>query len=143
MTPDLTERAASGGLVYGRDLKVGGVYQLGSHLVSEPDLIAFASDWDPQYFHVDPQAAQSSPYGGLIASGLHTLAIYQRLMVTHVSTDWAVIAGRGLDGVRFLRPVRPGDTLTGSATISDLLEDDRNRTLVSIAADLRNADGKS
>lgn len=100
--------------VYGEDLRVGQEYHLGSYTLSEDDLIEFASAWDPQVFHVDKDAAETAQYGGLIASGVQTIAIYQRLVVRDVFDRWSVIAGRSLREVRFLRPARPDDRLTGS-----------------------------
>lgn len=76
----------------------------------------------------DPEAAGRGHHGGLIASGIHTLAVLQRLCVEAFYSRWAVIAGRGFDKVRFTAPVRPGDTLTGSVVIGDVsLDDSRGR----------------
>jgi acyl dehydratase len=74
-------------------------------------MIAFAALYDPQSFHIDVEAAKASPYGGLIASGFQTLAIGFRLFL-----DTAVLAGtsfgsNAVDELRWLKPVRPGDTL--------------------------------
>ena len=90
------------GLKLAEDLAVGDVVTLGTHEVTDVEILEFARSWDPQWFHLDVDAAAAGPYGGLIASGLHTMAIYQRLYVD--STQWAAIAGRGLPEVRFLRP---------------------------------------
>lgn len=129
------------GLKLAEDLAVGDVVTFGTHEVTDAEILEFARSWDPQWFHLDVDAAAAGPYGGLIASGLHTMAIYHRLYVD--STHWAAIAGRGLPGVRFLRPVRPGDRLTGSLRIVELSpEPDRNRALVRTEGELRNADGK-
>lgn len=123
--------------IYADDLHVGARYQLGSHTVSEEELVDFARQWDPQIFHVDKEAADAGVYGGLIASGLHTLSIYQKLAVEGVFGSWNVIAGRSLREVRFLRPVRPGATLTGSFTITGIAFDDtKKRALVSSSAEL-------
>ncbi len=66
----------AGGRAYGEDLAVGTVYQLGTHTVSEAEQLDFAAQWDPQDFHTDADAAAAGPFGGLIASGIHTLSIY-------------------------------------------------------------------
>jgi len=124
------------------DLAVGQVFEFGTHHVTEEELLDFARQWDPQDFHVDKAAAEKGVYGGLIASGLHTMSIYQRLAVTGVLVKWRVIAGKRLGDVVFLRPVRPGDTLTGSTVIDAIDFDDRNRALVTSSAELRNTDGK-
>ena len=104
---------AGAGRAYGEDLVVGTVYQLGTHTVTEAELVEFASQWDPQDFHIDTDVAASGQFGGLIASGIHTMSIYQRLSVLSVFNHWSVIAGRSLREVRFTRPVRPGAELTG------------------------------
>ena len=124
------------------DLSVGQIFEFGEHVVSEEELLDFARAWDPQDFHVDKEVAARGPYRGLIASGLHTMSIYQKLNVTGVLTNWRVIAGKRLGDVEFLRPVRPGDTLTGSTVIDAIEFDDRDRALVTSSAELRNGEGK-
>jgi acyl dehydratase len=86
------------------------IVSLGRTLTEEA-IVGFAAQWDPQYFHIDVEAAGQSPYGGLIASGFHTLAVGFRAFL-----DTGIVAGTslgspGADEVRWLRPVRPGDTL--------------------------------
>lgn len=124
------------GPTYGEDLSVGAVYQLGAHTVSEAEMIEFAAQWAPQDFHTDKDAADAGQFGGLIASGIHTISIYQRLAVLAVFDLWSVIAGRNLSDVRFLRPVRPGDMLTGTVVIEDIVFDDHARALVTTSAEL-------
>lgn len=131
--------ALQSGVVYGEDIEVGRRYRLGSYTITERELVDFAGLWDPQGFHVDKDVADAGAYEGLIASGLHTLAVYQRLAVLDVFSGWSVIAGRRLREVRFLRPVRPGDTLTGTVLIQDVAFDDRDRALVTTAAELTDA----
>lgn len=129
-------------LLYGRDIQAGTRLQLGTHTLTEQAIIDFATAWDPQYFHVDKAAAAGGVYGGLIASGIHTLAIYQRLVAQAALCHWQVIAGRSLRDLRFLRPVRPGDTLTANMTIDAVTFDDRNRALVTNSGVLTNQHGK-
>lgn len=105
-------------------------------------MLAFAAQWDPQYFHIDPDLAAGSDFGGLIASGLHTLSIYQRLAVTAVYSRYDVIAGREMQRVRFIRPVRAGDTLTCVATVLSIEPDAPGRCSVTIGGLLRNQHGK-
>ncbi|NJO36403.1 MAG: MaoC family dehydratase [Rhizobiales bacterium] len=93
------------------DLEAGQVYLLGSRSLSEEEIIAFARDYDPQPFHVDPQAAVQSIYGGVIASGWHTASIFMRLFVDGLLSRAAAMGSPGLDELRWLRPVRPGDRL--------------------------------
>nr|WP_040530096.1 MaoC/PaaZ C-terminal domain-containing protein [Gordonia rhizosphera] len=117
-------------VVFAEDLRVGHEYQLGAHTVTEAELLDFARQWDPQGFHVDAEIAAAGAFGGLIASGIHTIAVFQRLAVRDVFDAWSVIAGRRLVEVAFLHPVRPDDTLTGSMVIDDIVFDDRARALV-------------
>lgn len=116
-------------VIHAEDLEAGLVLELGSHPVTESEIIDFASQWDPHYFHLDPErAAKESRYGGLIASGLHTLCMYQRLWVLGRTHDWNVIAGAGIDNVRLLRPVRPGDVLTARSEVLEVrLEPEKQR----------------
>jgi acyl dehydratase len=79
---------------------------------------------------VDEKFAATHGFGGLIASGLQTACIFQRLAVTGVYANWAIIAGRAIREMSFPRPVRPGSTLTGSVTITDVVPRDEHRSLV-------------
>lgn len=106
--------------VFADDLAVGDRVELGEHLVERAELLEFAGRWDDQWFHTDEAAAQHGHFGDVIASGIHTLAILQRLTVQDIYGEWAVVAGRELESVRFLEAVRPGDTLTGSIEIVDI-----------------------
>lgn len=133
-----------GSVIYAEDLRKGATYELGPHTVSEDELVGFASQWDPQDFHIDKETADAGQFGGLIASGIHTLAVYQRLSVLGMIGGWSVIAGRSLQNVRFLRPVRPGDVLTVSVVIEDIVFDERPvkaRALVTTSAVMSNGDG--
>ena len=80
-------------------------------LVQKDEVIAFAREWDPQPFHVDAEAARRSHFGGLIASGFHTLAVAFRLLYQTGFLVDANLGGPGIDELRWLRPVFPGDTL--------------------------------
>lgn len=106
--------------VFADDLAVGDRVELGEHLVERAELLEFACRWDNQWFHTDEAAAQHGHFGDVIASGIHTLAILQRLTVQAIYGDWAVVAGRELESVRFLEAVRPEDVLTGSIEITDI-----------------------
>lgn len=96
---------------YFEDFHAGQEIDLGECRVSEEEILAFARQFDPQPFHVDASAAAASIYGGVIASGWHTCAMMMRLVVDGLMIDAAGMGSPGLDGVRWLRPVRPGDTL--------------------------------
>ncbi|MBD1319661.1 MaoC family dehydratase N-terminal domain-containing protein [Gordonia hankookensis] len=129
-------------ITYADDLQVGDRYPLDTYTVTESEVIDYATAWDPQSFHIDKEIAEAGAYGGLIASGIHTLAIYQRLAVSGVFGGWSVIAGKSLTDVRFLRPVRPDDTLTGSIVIEAIDFDERGRALVTTRAELVNQRGE-
>ena len=103
---------------YWEDFEVGEVIELGSCAITEAEVLAFARRYDPQPFHVDPEAARRSIFGGLIASGWHTCALLMRLSVDAARRDGAAATGSpGLDSCRWLKPVRPGDVLTGRTEV--------------------------
>jgi acyl dehydratase len=129
--------------LYFEDLQVGQVVDLGSHDVSEEEIIAFARQWDPQPFHVDPEAAKSSHFGGLIASGWHTGAMWMRLYVDSLLDGAASMGSPGIEELRWLAPVRPGDTLKGSLTVLETTPSERrpDRGTVRIRGEMTNQDG--
>ena len=103
---------------YWEDFEVGESTELGSHSITEAEILAFARKYDPQPFHTDPEAARRSIFGGLIASGWHTCALMMRLSVEANRREEAAATGSpGLDACRWLKPVRPGDTLTGRTEV--------------------------
>lgn len=93
--------------------------RLGSEQVSEEEVLRFAREFDPQLIHADPEAAEDGPFGGLIASGWHTTALMMRVFATSFLNEAASLASPGVDELRWLRPVRPGDVLTVQFTILD------------------------
>lgn len=99
-------------LRYLEDFHVGEQGTLGSASVTMEEIVAFARQFDPQPFHLDEQAAASSIFGGLVASGWHTASLCMRLMVEGVLSKSASLGSPGVDELRWLKPVRPGDTLT-------------------------------
>ena len=129
-------------MLFAEDLHVGRRFELGSHRVSAHEIKAFARDWDPLPFHVDERAAENGPFGGLVASGAHSLAICVRLMSDTVVSRSAVVAGRGIKEARFLRPVRPGMRLTGTATIADRRMLDDGRAMVVLRGELSDENGE-
>ncbi|HEY7980908.1 MAG TPA: MaoC/PaaZ C-terminal domain-containing protein [Candidatus Eremiobacteraceae bacterium] len=96
---------------YFEDFAVGDAFETGSLHVSEADIIEFARSFDPQPWHVDPRAAASSPFNGLVASGWHTAAVTMRLIVDSGVLRATGILGLGVDGLRWPKAVRPGTTL--------------------------------
>ena len=103
--------------LYFEDHLPGSVQTLGSVKVTEEEIVAFARRYDPQVFHVDPEAAKSTSFGGLVASGWHIVALAMRLIVDNRLSRVKNIGSPGADEVRWLKPVRPGDVLTVKATI--------------------------
>jgi len=93
------------------DFYPGQEIDLGIRSVSEEEIIAFATAYDPQPFHIDKEAAAQSIYGGVIASGWHTCSMMMRLVVDGLMAKSSSMGSPGLDGVRWLAPVRAGDTL--------------------------------
>ncbi len=104
-------------LSYFEDSVVGTRREFGSHAVTEDEILRFAREFDPQPFHIDREAAKRSMYGGLIASGWHTCAIAMRLLVDGSLSHAAAAGSPGVDEIRWLRPVRPGDVLSLSSTV--------------------------
>ena len=93
------------------DYVPGTTYEFGTVSLSESQIVDFARLYDPQSIHADPRAAAAGPFGGLIASGVQTMAVVMRLYVDHYISAVASLASPGLDEVRWPRPVRPGDEL--------------------------------
>jgi len=104
---------------YWEDLAAGETVDIGSHTITAEEIIAFAKQFDPQPFHVDAEKAKDSIYGGLIASGWHTCSIAMRLMCDSYVNQAASMGSPGLEEVRWLKPVRPGDTLRATRTIEE------------------------
>jgi len=123
-------------MLYAEDLAEGQQFQLGVYTISEDEIIGFATVYDPIPIHIDPVAAKSGPFGGVIASGLNTMAIYQRLIVQAVWSRVAGIVGRSLE-IRLRHPVRPGDAITGQSTIRRVtLRPERRDAIVIIGTEL-------
>src|SRR3989440_7763281 len=109
--------SSAANMMYWEDFKPGERIEMGKHTFAEDEIIEFASKYDPQPFHVDPAAAKQSFFGGLIASGWHTCAIGMRLTVqSHVNRTRS-LGSPGLDNIRWLKPVRAGDTITYSRVV--------------------------
>jgi acyl dehydratase len=102
---------------YFEDFQVGDNFDLGSTIVTEEEIISFANQFDPQPFHTDPDLARASIFGGLVASGWHTTAMFMRLFFDGLLHETASIASPGVDDVRWLKPVRPGDILQARFTV--------------------------
>ena len=104
---------------YWEDFETGQEAEHGSHTITEAEIVEFASRYDPQPFHVDPEAAAAGPFGGLIASGWQTASIYMGLYVRALMLDTAGMGSPGVEELRWLAPVRPGDVLTARSRVLD------------------------
>ncbi len=102
---------------YFEDYLPGDVHEFGFIAISEAEIIEFARRFDPQPFHIDPEAATQTAFGGLIASGWHTASITLRLLVDHYVSKVASLGSPGVDEVRWRQPVRPGDNLSVRVTV--------------------------
>ena len=105
---------------YFEDFFVGQEIPLGARTVGEEEIVAFARQFDPQPFHVDHDAAGASIFGGVIASGWHTCSMMMRLVVDGLMSESSSMGSPGLDKVRWLLPVRAGDTLRVSYVTTEV-----------------------
>lgn len=105
---------------YYEDFKVGDRFTSAGLTVTEAAIIDFAQQWDPQPFHTDAELAKNWSFGGLIASGLHTMAVTLRLWLDQGVFRACSLGSPGLGEVQFARPVRPGDTLRVITDIAEL-----------------------
>lgn len=108
-------------MLYLDDFEAGQTIELGSRSVTKEEIIAFAEQFDPQPFHTDEEAAADTIYGGLIASGWHTVSLFMRLLVDGLLSNAASMGSPGVDEVRWHKPVRPGDTLTAKGIIHEVI----------------------
>ena len=100
-------------MIYWEDVEVGTVERFGAYEVTRDEVLAFARAYDPQPFHLDDEAAAQSLFGRLSASGWHTCAMTMRMLVDHMGkTDMASLGSPGIDELRWLKPVHPGDMLS-------------------------------
>lgn len=102
---------------YADDYAIGQTYDLGSHQITAEEIIEFASKYDPQDYHLNEEAGAKSFFGGLVASGWNAASIWMKLYVTGMLGDAAVEGSPGVDELRWLSPVRPGDILHGKVEI--------------------------
>jgi acyl dehydratase len=102
---------------YWEDFIVGWQYESPTRTLSAQQITAFAREYDPQAYHTDEEAAKSTPFGGLIASGWQTCAVGMRLMCDGYLLETSCIGSPGLDELRWFKPVRPGDALRLRTTV--------------------------
>ena len=111
------------------EFKVGQTLVRGPFRITEEEILAFARAWDPQWFHTDPARAERGPWKGLIASGWQTCGIAMRLAVTGILDGSETFGSPGLEYLKWLAPVRPGDSLTLHAEVLDVRRSERKPTL--------------
>lgn len=130
---------------YFEDYVPGSAYEYGDVLVTEQEIREFAGRFDPQPMHVDPRAAAAGPFGGLIASGWHTVGVAMRLLVDHYLSHVASLGSPGVDEVRWPAPVRPGDRLRLRAEILEARPSGSrpDRGVVRTLTELRNQDAET
>lgn len=103
--------------LYFEDFKPGNVAEYGPRLVTREEIVAFAGEFDPQPMHLDEEMGRASMLGGLAASGWHTCCIMMRLIADGFLLDSSSMGGPGVDEVRWLAPMRPGDRVTVRASV--------------------------
>ena len=107
-----------GELLHFEDFAVGQVIDLGSYAVTAQEIREFASEFDPQRFHLDEEAAEASLLGGLAASGWHVCAIFMRLLADGWMNKTVSMGSNGVPEVKWLKPVYAGEVLSGAVTIT-------------------------
>jgi acyl dehydratase len=128
---------------YWEDFRVGEVTELGEVDVTREEIVEFARRYDPQPFHVDDDAAAHGPFGGLVASGWHTAALFMGMFVRSILLDSASMGSPGVEQLRWTAPVRPGDRLTGRVTVTAVEPSSKrgDRGTVFTASEVLNQDG--
>lgn len=130
---------------YFEDYVPGAEEALGTVELSEQEIVEFARRFDPQAFHVDPEAAKQGPFGGLVASGWHTVGAMTRLFVTRYLSPVSSLGSPGIDELRWPAPVRPGDRLSVFATVLETRpsRSKPERGLVHTLVEVRNQRGET
>ncbi|MCW3014698.1 MAG: dehydratase [Solirubrobacterales bacterium] len=128
-------------MLFAEDLEPGRTFPFGTTSLTARQIVDFARDWDPQPFHVDKDAAAATAFGGLVASGVHTVAVAQRLLFDAFVGHTAVIAGLGVDELRLPRPLRPDAVVSGHAEIVGRRLRDDGRAVVTFATTLTDTNG--
>ena len=128
---------------YWEDFSVGETTDLGDVEVTREEIVEFAQRFDPQPFHVDEAVAGDGPFGGLIASGWHTAALFMGLFVRGILLDSASMGSPGVEELRWTAPVRAGDRLTGRVTVTRVQESSKrpDRGTVFTTSEVLNQDG--
>lgn len=130
---------------YLEDFTVGQVATFPPRTVSEDEIIAFARDYDPQPFHLDKEAAKQSLFGGLCASGWHTAGLMMRMLVDHMIGQYASMGSPGVDQLRWVKPVFPGDTLHLSGEVLEVKpsQSKPDRGVITTRYEMKNQKGET
>ena len=131
--------------MYFEDFEVGRVFDLGSRTLSKESIVAFAHEFDAQPFHLDEEAAKTTIFGGLIASGWHTGSTLMGLLATGLLNDTSSQGSPGIDELRWIKPVYPGATLRGYTTVLALKpsKSKPHLGLVQMLSELRDEDDEA
>lgn len=106
--------------IYWEDFSLGPREPFGPRLITRDEIIDFAREFDPQPMHLDDEAAKQTMLGGLSASGWHVCSLVMRMAADSFILDAASMGGPGIDEVKWLKPVRPGDELTLKTTVTEM-----------------------
>jgi acyl dehydratase len=106
-------------MMWWEDFEVGAASEIGKHTFGAEEIVAFGRQFDPQPYHADPAAAKSSPFGGLIASGWHACAAGMRMLTEQILGRTHTLGSPGVEKVRWLKPVRAGDTLAYRVIVAE------------------------
>jgi acyl dehydratase len=117
-------------MVYAEEIEIGAHFDFGDYEMTAEEITAFGAKWDPLPLHLSEDHADGTAFGRLVASGVHTMAVFQRLAVLAAFSHWDIFAGRRLDDVRLLSPVFPGDILTGGLDVRTVEFNHPGRALV-------------
>ena len=128
------------GLLHWEDFHAGQVIELGERTLTADEIVAFGRQWDPQFFHTDPEAAVDGPFGGLVASGWHTASVWVRLFVDEVLSRAAALGGPGVEELRFHQPTRPDRLLRCRLLVHETLPSSRRGDRGTILAEAQIAD---
>ena len=106
-------------MMFWEDFVVGAASDIGTHTFGAEEIVAFGRQFDPQPFHTDAAAAKASSFGGLIASGWHVCAAGMRLLTEQILGRAHTLGSPGIESVRWLKPVRAGDTLAYRVVVAE------------------------
>ena len=128
---------------YFEDVAVGDIMRFGRYEVTKEEIVEYARQFDPQPFHLDEEAARQSMFGGLIASGWHTGAMFIRMVVEYMTPVHATTGAMGFDDLKWVKPVRPGDVLTVESEVKEKVGGRRtDRGTVKIESRIQNQRGE-